>query len=329
MPSPPQHRLARRALADKGRRDRSRPSRMPGRPAWLRHGLATLAVSVLGVGVAGSVALTGSAQHSVAPVGAAVPEATLPVETSVAPGVARPSAFERREQAPSRTTARTAMTAAQRQQALDQPAAATTVDPARTSATAVEARAAALDEASDATKKRAAQLARAAKAKAAKAARTAAREKAAREKAAREKAGSPSLPLTSGYTLAARFGAVGAWSRYHTGMDLSAPIGTPVRAAQTGVVTNAGGGPASGWAGTYVTVRHPDGTTSLYAHMSQASVAVGETVTGGQVVGAVGMTGRTFGPHLHFELYPAGVAPDDVYAAVDPAPWLRALGLRF
>jgi murein DD-endopeptidase MepM/ murein hydrolase activator NlpD len=62
--------------------------------------------------------------------------------------------------------------------------------------------------------------------------------------------------------------------------------------------------------------------------MSSVSVAVGQTVSPGQVVGAVGMTGRTFGPHLHFEIYPAGSSPGDVYRAVNPEPWLRSRGLN-
>ena len=142
------------------------------------------------------------------------------------------------------------------------------------------------------------------------------------------RSGSASLPVRRGYTLAARFGAVGAWSRYHTGLDFSAALGTPVHAPDSGVVTAAGsGGKAGGWAGTYVTVRHPDGKTTLYAHLSSVAVSEGARVRAGEQVGTVGMTGRTFGAHVHFELYPAGVTPGDVYRAVDPEPWLAAHGL--
>ena len=133
--------------------------------------------------------------------------------------------------------------------------------------------------------------------------------------------------MASGYRIAARFGQVGIWSRYHTGFDFSAPVGTPIRAPAAGVVTNAGIGPASGWAGNYVAIRYPDGTYTLMAHMSTVSVSVGQTVSACQLVGAVGMTGRTFGPHLHFEVYPAGVTPGDLYSAVNPLPWLNARGL--
>ena len=140
--------------------------------------------------------------------------------------------------------------------------------------------------------------------------------------------GKSCLPITGGYRIAARFGDTGIWSRYHTGFDFSTGVGTPIHAPTAGVVTNAGLGPASGWAGNYVAIRYPDGTHTLMAHMSTVSVSVGQTVAACQVVGAVGLTGRTFGPHLHFEVYPAGVTPGDVYSAVSPLSWLNALGLN-
>ena len=136
--------------------------------------------------------------------------------------------------------------------------------------------------------------------------------------------GKSCLPITSGYSIAARFGDTGIWSRYHTGFDFSAGVGTPIHAPTAGVVTNAGLGPASGWAGNYVAIRYPDGTSTLMAHMSTVSVSVGQTVAACQVVGAVGLTGRTFGPHLHFEVYPPGVTPGDVYSAVSPVSWLNS-----
>lgn len=137
-----------------------------------------------------------------------------------------------------------------------------------------------------------------------------------------------SLPITSRYHIAARFGDTGFWGRYHTGLDFAAPIGTPIHAILPGVVTHAGSGSAR-WAGHYVTIRHADGKSTLYAHMSHVAVHEGQLVGAGQRIGAVGMTGRSFGPHVHVELYPAGVRPGHIYSAVNPAPWLPAHGLRF
>jgi murein DD-endopeptidase MepM/ murein hydrolase activator NlpD len=127
------------------------------------------------------------------------------------------------------------------------------------------------------------------------------------------------------YTITATFGEVGSWARYHTGLDFAAPIGTPVRAALAGTVTHAGyGGAAGSWAGDYVTIRHVDGTSTLYAHMSAAYVEKGQAVITGERIGAIGVTGRSFGPHLHFETYPAGIQPGNIYKATDPGRWLAA-----
>jgi murein DD-endopeptidase MepM/ murein hydrolase activator NlpD len=159
-------------------------------------------------------------------------------------------------------------------------------------------------------------------------ARLAAARGAAAQQQARSVRGRSSLPVTSGYHIAARFKDTGSWSRYHTGIDFAAPIGTTVRAAASGVVTHAGSGSA-GWAGRYITIRHAGGTSTLYAHLSSVLVHDGDHVEGGRKIGAIGMTGRTFGPHLHFEVYPRGVQPSNPYDAVNPAPWLHARGLRF
>jgi murein DD-endopeptidase MepM/ murein hydrolase activator NlpD len=121
--------------------------------------------------------------------------------------------------------------------------------------------------------------------------------------------------MISGYHITATFGQGGSrWARVHTGTDFAAPIGTPVRSVMKGVVIFAD------WAGPYgrqVQVRHADGTVTWYNHMSKFSVSVGETVYAGDQVGAVGMTGNTTGPHLHFEVRPDGGDP------IDPMPWLR------
>ncbi|MDO5683461.1 MAG: peptidoglycan DD-metalloendopeptidase family protein [Propionibacteriaceae bacterium] len=146
--------------------------------------------------------------------------------------------------------------------------------------------------------------------------------------------GAPGTPIASGaaasplpagrYTVGARWGAVGAWSRYHTGQDLGAPIGTPIHAAANGVVVSPNGG---GWAGVHVIIQHANGST-LYAHMASATVRPGQTVTAGQLIGYVGMTGRTFGPHLHFEYYPVGASTSNPYSTSDPYRWLLTQGVR-
>jgi len=131
------------------------------------------------------------------------------------------------------------------------------------------------------------------------------------------------------YTITATFGEVGSWARYHTGLDFAAPIGTPVRAALAGTISHVGfGGAAGSWAGDYVTIKHAGGTSTLYAHMSATYVAEGQLVMTGERIGAIGITGRSFGPHLHFETYPEGVQPGDIYRAIDPARWLAGRGVQ-
>lgn len=133
-------------------------------------------------------------------------------------------------------------------------------------------------------------------------------------------------PVARGsYTIVARWGAVGSWSRYHTGVDFSAGYGTPIRAAASGVVVS---GNAGGWAGNYVALQHAGGASTLYAHMSSTAVSPGQSVSVGQVIGFVGSSGRSFGPHLHFEYYPPGVTPGDVYNSRDPYSWLASLGVN-
>lgn len=87
--------------------------------------------------------------------------------------------------------------------------------------------------------------------------------------------------------------------RWHRGTDFAAPHGTPVRAVSSGEVIEAG------WRGGYgkvIRLRHADGTTSAYAHLSDFSVHAGDRVRQGEEIGKVGTTGLTTGPHLHFEL---------------------------
>jgi murein DD-endopeptidase MepM/ murein hydrolase activator NlpD len=82
-------------------------------------------------------------------------------------------------------------------------------------------------------------------------------------------------------------------------VDLAAPLGSPVAAALPGRVSTAG------WAGGYgymVVVQHGNGFETRYAHLSSISVVAGQQIQRGQTVGLVGSTGRSTGPHLHYEL---------------------------
>ncbi|MCJ8191055.1 M23 family metallopeptidase [Sphingomicrobium aestuariivivum] len=97
------------------------------------------------------------------------------------------------------------------------------------------------------------------------------------------------------------------YKRMHKGIDFAAPHGTPVQAAADGVVIRSG---RAGGAGNQVRIRHADGTVTSYSHMSRLSVAVGTQVRQGDVVGAVGSTGLSTGPHLHYEVHQGGRAVD-------------------
>jgi murein DD-endopeptidase MepM/ murein hydrolase activator NlpD len=102
------------------------------------------------------------------------------------------------------------------------------------------------------------------------------------------------------------FGARG--NRFHAGLDLLAPLGTDVGAAGAGRVTWAGW-LAGGW-GNLVVVAHVDGVRTMYAHLSKIVGVVGQRVSAGTVLGAVGATGNATGPHLHFEVRVRGAAVD-------------------
>lgn len=92
---------------------------------------------------------------------------------------------------------------------------------------------------------------------------------------------------------------------YHNGIDMAAPTGTSIFAALAGTVTTAGWSDVYGW---HVIVRHHSGYKTLYAHMNQINVKVGQYVTTSTTLGRVGNTGLSTGPHLHFTIYKNGVA---------------------
>lgn len=100
----------------------------------------------------------------------------------------------------------------------------------------------------------------------------------------------------------------------HTGIDLRASTGTTVRATAPGVVVTAG---ANGGYGNMVEIDHGNGIITAYAHLSRVSVRVGQDVDVGAAIGRAGSTGRSTGPHLHYEILRDG-------RTVDPAPFLRA-----
>jgi murein DD-endopeptidase MepM/ murein hydrolase activator NlpD len=87
---------------------------------------------------------------------------------------------------------------------------------------------------------------------------------------------------------------------FHSGLDISAPFGARVEAAADGIVFQAG--PDSGY-GNSVLIDHGYGIATKYCHLSGISVVVGQEVRGGQMIGTVGMTGKTTGPHLHYEVH--------------------------
>jgi len=103
----------------------------------------------------------------------------------------------------------------------------------------------------------------------------------------------------------------------HTGIDLRGEIGEPVHATAAGRVTIAG---REGGYGNMVEISHGNGLATRYGHLSQIDVKLGQTVRIGEIIGKIGSTGRSTGPHLHYETRING-------EAVDPQKFLRA-GVR-
>lgn len=115
-------------------------------------------------------------------------------------------------------------------------------------------------------------------------------------------------PLPSG-TISSTFGYRTFDNSFHKGLDLAAPEGTPYYAADSGTViyaTNDGG--YNGGAGNWVVISHGNGIVTKYMHSSATYVSVGQRVERGQVIGAVGNTGASFGAHLHFQVEVNGTA---------------------
>jgi murein DD-endopeptidase MepM/ murein hydrolase activator NlpD len=127
----------------------------------------------------------------------------------------------------------------------------------------------------------------------------------------------PSLVPVDGVKLTSDFGMrwhpVLGGRRQHKGVDLAAPAGTPIRAAADGMIGRADW--FSGY-GLYVAIEHGGNIETRYGHMSRLNVAAGQAVRKGDIIGYVGSTGRSTGPHLHYEVRIAG-------EAVNPIPYLQ------
>jgi murein DD-endopeptidase MepM/ murein hydrolase activator NlpD len=115
--------------------------------------------------------------------------------------------------------------------------------------------------------------------------------------------------LTSTY--GARGGSV------HFGIDIANTIGTPIRSAMAGEVIDSG--PASGF-GLWVRVQHANGVITVYGHINESLVRVGQQVSAGQQIATLGNRGQSTGPHLHFEVHEDG-------NKIDPLPFLRSHGV--
>lgn len=111
-------------------------------------------------------------------------------------------------------------------------------------------------------------------------------------------------------TVTSEFGQ--RWGRLHAGIDIAAPGGTPIYAAQAGCVSFAG---VQGGYGNMILIDHGGGTVTAYAHQSRLGAAKGDCVSTGQQIGAVGSTGNSTGNHLHFEVRVNG-------SARNPRPYL-------
>ena len=120
------------------------------------------------------------------------------------------------------------------------------------------------------------------------------------------------LPV-DGYHLTAGFGDVGLWASYHTGLDFAAGYGSPIKAMAGGEVTEVG---YDGSYGNKVVITLDDGTELWFCHMSQTAATSGEEVRAGDLIGYLGDTGNTTGPHLHVEVRPGGGDPVDPYEAM-------------
>lgn len=111
------------------------------------------------------------------------------------------------------------------------------------------------------------------------------------------------------------------WGTMHWGIDLAAPLGTPILAAADGVVLRAG--PASGY-GNAIYVQDADGNIEIYGHMRYLLVEAGDVVSAGDLIAKVGSEGQSTGPHLHFEIHVGSMTGPPT----DPQEWLADRGIE-
>ena len=158
-----------------------------------------------------------------------------------------------------------------------------------------------------------------------------AREAAARASALRSRGltvspdGTTVVPVAR-YRVTSRYGyRTVPWSGLHAGVDLAAPVGTPVHAVADGVVVAARGADSGAmdpdyWVSGYVVAIDHGTAVTTYNHLvTPTTVSLGQEVRAGDVIGHVGLSGHTTGPHLHFQVLTGG-------ERVDPDPWMAARG---
>ncbi len=121
-------------------------------------------------------------------------------------------------------------------------------------------------------------------------------------------------PVPSHRKVSSHFGQ--RWGRKHEGIDIPAPRGTPIAATAAGVVKYSGS-KVRGY-GNMIVIEHPDKVFSVYAHNQKNLVSAGKRVKQGQIIGRVGNTGRSTGPHLHFEIRVRDSAKDPARYLASP-----------
>jgi murein DD-endopeptidase MepM/ murein hydrolase activator NlpD len=134
--------------------------------------------------------------------------------------------------------------------------------------------------------------------------------------------GSWLYPIATSGTITSEFGwrihPISGDRQFHAGLDIAAPLGTPVLAPTAARVRSA---TTQGGYGLTIVLEHYDGPIqTLYGHLSRTLVQAGQRVQPGQVIGAVGSSGQSTGPHLHFEVRRQ---QQQEWAAIDPTPFLQ------